>query len=159
MNKRIAILLAVPMVMGLVLVGLVGSNSNPNPAQAMQAKTKITRHIFRGVGDMEVPWLYIYVNNPTWQTVNVTGVQIDTYVNGVYHPEISYFLPPFWPPTPTMGWDTMVLPFENSVGLYLGWIVEEGEPTGVYDFDITVYATVMAEDIELKTGCTFQVFL
>jgi len=156
MNKKIAILLTVPMVVGIILVGLVVAS---NPTQAIQAKTKLTRHIFRGVGDTEIPWLYIYVKNPTWQTVDVTAVQIDTYVNGVYHPEISYFLPLFWPPTPAMGLDPIVLPFENSVALHIGWIVVEGEPAGVYDFDITVYATVMGEDIELKTGCTFQVFL
>lgn len=157
MNRRIVIALAVSMIVGVILLGVAAAY---NPTQSITAETKLTRHVFSGVGDVEVPWQYIYIMNPTWQTVDVKGVQLDTSVNGVFHPELSWWLTPDnFPTSPSHGWDTQVLPFEKSVILWHGWIVGETEPKGTYQFDITVYATVMGEDIELNTKSTFQVFL
>jgi len=70
--------------------------------------------------------------------------------------QISYLLTPDWLPE---RWNTEVLPLEKSLVLYHGWIVGEDEPEGVYVCYITVHATVMGEEIELKTRSTFRVFL
>ncbi len=158
MNRKIVIALAIPMIVGMIFLGVAAGY---NPTQSITAETKLTRRVFRGVGDVEAPWQYIYVLNPTWQTVEVEGVQLNTSVNGAFHPELSYWLTPdnFQPPPEYGGWDTQVLPFEKSVILWHGWIVGETEPEGTYRLDITVFATVMGEDIELNTGSTFQVFL
>jgi hypothetical protein len=157
MNRKIVIALAVTMIVGVILLGVAAAY---NPAQSITAETKVTRHVFRGVGDVEVPWQYIYIMNPTWQTIDVKGVQLNTSVNGVFHPELSWWLTPDnFPTSPNNGWDTQVLPFEKSVILWHGWIVGETEPEGTYHFDITVSATVMGQDIELKTRSEFVVSL
>ena len=156
MNKKIIFAILFPTIV-LTFFGIAASASDP--AGGIHATTRLVDHVFRGVG-VEDPWVYIYVINPTWQTVDVQGVQLDTSVNGVSHPELSWWLTPDnFPTSPNNGWDTQVLPFEKSVILWHGWIVGETEPEGTYQFDITVYATVMGEDIELNTRSTFQVFL
>ena len=157
MNRKIIFAILVPMIVVAIFIGFTTAS---NPVGGIHAETRLTRHVFRGVGDVEVPWQYIYIINPTWQTVDVKGVQLDTSVNGVSHPELSWWLTPDnFPTSPNNGWDTQVLPFEKSVILWHGWTVGETEPEGTYQFDITVYATVMGEDIELNTRSTFQVFL
>lgn len=158
MNRKIATLLAIPMIAITIFIGLAAASNSIEP---INAQAKLTRHVFRGVGDTEIPWQHIYIINPTWQTIDVEGVKLDTYVNGAYHSELSYLLTPGnFPSSPEYGgWSTQVLPFEKSVILWHGWIVGETEPEGVYILDITVFATVMGQDIELKTRSTFLVFL
>ena len=151
MNRKIFIAVAVPMIVGIFL-GLVAASASVG---GIHAETRLVGHVFRGVGE-KIPWVYIYVVNPTWQTVDVESVQLDHYVNGVFHPEWSARFTPDWRPE---RWDTEVLPFETSVVLWLGCYTEEGIPEGIYVWDFTVYATVMGEDIELKTRCEFTVFL
>jgi len=120
----------------------------------MQAQAKLSRHVFRGVGDIEEPyWQHIYVMNPTRHTVEVESVQLDFYADGF---QISYLFTPDWAPE---RWNTEVLPFEKSLVLYHGWIVGEEEPEGVYLCHITVHATVIEEDIELQARSVFRVFL
>ena len=152
MNRKIVIAMAVPMIVGTILVGLVAASAS---ISGIHAETRLVEHVFRGVGEKS-PWVYIYVVNPTWQTVDVESVQFDVYVKGVFHPEWSGRLTPDWHPE---RWDTKVLPFETSVVIWFGYYTEEGNPEGIYTLDFTVYATVMGEDIELKTRCEFMVFL
>lgn len=151
MDRKIVIAMAVPMIVGIFL-GLVAAS---NAAVGIHAETRLVERVFRGVG-VKLPWVYIYVVNPTWQTVDIESVQCDTYVQRVFHPEWSARLTPDWHPE---RWDTKVLPFETSVVLWLGYYTEEGNPEGIYTLDFTVYATVMGESLELKTRCEFMVFL
>ena len=152
MNRKIVFAMLVPMIVGMFL-GLVAVSSAATVG--IHAETRLVGHVFRG-GGSKLPWVYIYVVNPTWQTVDVESVQLDVYAKGVFHPEWSARIRPDWHPE---RWDTKVLPFETSVVLWLGWYTEEGNPEGIYTLDFTVYATVMGEDIELKTRCEFMVFL
>jgi hypothetical protein len=121
----------------------------------VHAQAKLSRRVFRGVGDIEEPyWQHIYVINPTRHTVMFESVQLDFYADGF---QISYLLTPdnYQPER----WNTEVLPFEKSLVLYHGWIVGEEEPEGVYLCHITVHATVNGEDIELQARSIFRVFL
>jgi hypothetical protein len=131
-----------------------------NTFEQIHAQAKATKHVFRGVGDTELPWQHILVKNPTWETVNIEGVRLDTYVDGVYHPEISYWLTPDnFPSSPEYGgWNTQVLPFEKSVILWYGWTVGDTEPEGLYVIKITIHATITGQHITLTTSCTFRVF-
>lgn len=120
----------------------------------VRAQARLSRRVFRGVGDIEEPyWQHIYVKNPTRHTVEVESVQIDFYADGF---QISYLLTPDWAPE---RWNTEVLPFEKSLVIYHGWIVGEEEPEGVYFCHITVHATVNGEGIELQARSVFRVFL
>jgi hypothetical protein len=152
MNRKIIFAILVPMIVVTIFIGLTTAS---NPVGGIHAETRLVEHIFRGVG-AKSPWVYIYVVNPTWQTVDIESVQCDTYAQGVFHPEWSARITPDWLPE---RWDTKVLPFETSVVLWFGYYTEEGNPEGIYTLDFTVYATVMGEDIALKTKCEFMVFL
>lgn len=158
MNRKIVIFLAIPTIAITMFIGLAAAS---DPIEPISAQAKLTRHVFRGVGDTEIPWQYIYIKNPTCQTVHIWAVGLNTYVNGVFHPEISYWLTPDnFPSSPEYGeWDTQVLPFEKTVILWHGWVVGETEPEGVYVFEITVLVTAMGQGIELKTRSTFMVFI
>jgi len=153
MNRKIVIAMAV---LTIVVTIFIGFTTASNPVGGIHAETRLTRHVFRGAEDTEIPWVYIYVVNPTWQTVDIQSVQCDTYAQGVFHPEWSARITPDWHPE---RWDIKVLPFETSVVLWMGWYNEEGIPEGIYTLDFTIYATVMGEDIEFKTKCEFMVFL
>ena len=122
----------------------------------IRASTKLTRRIFKGVRDIEHPWLYIYIHNPTWKNVSVSKIKFDVYVNGEFYGPGSGDLTPDWH---SERWDTNVLPFERSVICWCGWKVVEDEPEGIYVMKITIYATVDGEGIELKTKAVFRVIL
>jgi len=149
------------MTLALLFTGTIALNIAPVSSMEhlafhqIRAQAKLSRRVFRGVGDIEDPyWQHIYVVNPTRHTVEVESVQLDFYADGF---QISYLFTPEW--FYPERWNTEVLPFEKSMILYHGWIVEEGEPEGVYFCYITVHATVIGEDIELQARSTFREFL
>jgi hypothetical protein len=118
------------------------------------ADAVLTRYVFHGVGDTEMPWEYIYVVNPTWQDVEIKELRYDYYVNGIFQPQLSGRVTPNWKPE---RWDTHVFPFERSVIVYFGYLVGEGEPTGLYVVRMTIYATVAGQDVELVTSVSYWV--
>jgi hypothetical protein len=140
--------------LALFFIGITFNVARVSSSPQIRARAILSRHVFRGVGDIEDPWQNISVINPTGQTVEIESIEFDVYADDDFH--LS------WSVTPDMlpeRWNTEVLPFEKSLVFYYGWLVVEGEPEGVYFCYITVHAVVMGEAIELKTKNTFVVLL
>ena len=141
------------MMLALLFIGITFNVAQVSSSPQIKAQVNLSRHVFRGLGDLEDPWQFIYVNNPTGQTVEIESIEFDVYsgdfqLSGVYTPDM---LPERW--------NAEVLPFEKSLVFYYGWLVVEGEPEGVYFCYITINAVVMGQTIELKTRTTFVVLL
>lgn len=141
------------MMLALLFIWITFNVAQVSSFPQIGAQVTLTRHVFRGVGDLEDPWQNIYVNNPTGQTVEIESIEFDVYAS-------DYQL--HWVVTPDMlpeRWNAEVLPFEKSLVFYYGWLVVEGEPEGVYFCYITVHADVMGQAYVLETKTTFVVFL
>jgi hypothetical protein len=154
MNKKIVIALTVPMIVGMMCLGLVVAST---PTYGIQAKTRLTKRVLEVSGD----WtrIYIYVMNPKWQTVEIISIDIDWYVNGTHYGGPSTWYPPDWMGTEGE-WDATVLPFEKSAILWFRWTYGPeppwNEPSGLNTLKFTVYAIIDGQGIQLKTHVSFK---
>jgi len=152
MNRKFAVALAIPMIM-VTFLGLVFAYS----ADGIHANTKLSKFELVGSGD----WtrIYIYVMNPTWQTVEITSFDTDWYVNGEYYKSLTTWYPPEWIFTEGE-WDATVLPFENSAILWFRWTYGPEppyyEPAGLNTMKFTIHATTDGQDIQLNTQVSFR---
>ena len=102
----------------------------------------------------------------------VSSVDEQVFVDGVEHPEgaVTWTPPPNaslrsysgrWPSTVTCPGDgspcnvvgsPAVVPGENTVALYTGWIHGDGEPNGTYVFRYTIHGTLNGAPVDLTAS-------
>jgi hypothetical protein len=102
----------------------------------------------------------------------VSSVDEQVFVDGVEHPEFAttYTPPPnasftsysgHWPSTVTcppggapcnVVGSPAILPGENTVALYVGWVHGAGEPVGTYVFKFTIHGTVNGTAVVLTAN-------
>ena len=152
MNRKILIVLTVPIIVVMICFGLVFASTN-----WISVNTRLSGLVLEDSDD----WMriYIYVTNPTWQRVEIISVDTDWYVNGKYYKTLSTWYPPEWIFTEGE-WDATVLPFEKSVVLWFRWTYAPyppfNEPSGLNSLRFTIRATVDGQDIQLKTQVSFR---